>query len=173
MKTPMRGRKRYNPASFKKKVDTQTDSYIPRGAPAKVVVCPGCHALSAGKRWKLDEEAYAKLRRAGPVREIFCPACEKIRDGYPSGQVTLRGPFLIEHWEEILRIIANEEQRARGDNPLQRIMSLSEENGRLEVTTTDEKLAQRIGRELRKACGGKVSYGWSHNNKFVRVQWER
>lgn len=173
MKTPTRGRKRYNPASFKKKVDTQTDSYLPKGAPGKVVVCPGCHAISTGKRWRLDEAAYAKLRRAATTRRIFCPACEKIRDGYPSGQVTLRGSFLAEHREEILRIIVNEEKRARGFNPLHRIMSLSEEDGRLEITTTDEKLAQRIGRELRKACGGTVAYGWSHNNKFLRVQWER
>lgn len=173
MKTPMRGRKRYNPASFKKKVDVQTDTYLPKGAPGKMVVCPGCHAVSAGKRWRLDEEAYAKSLRAGVARQEFCPACEKIRDRYPSGQVTLRGAYLAEHREEILRIIANEEKRARGINPLHRIMSISEENGRLEITTTDEKLAQRIGRELRKACGGTVSYGWSHNDKFLRVQWER
>ena len=173
MKTPIRGRKRYNPASFKKKVDVQTDPYLPKGAPGKMVVCPGCHAVSAGKRWRVDEAGYAKNLRAKAVRQVFCPACEKIRDGYPSGQVTLRGAYLAEHWEEILRIIANEEKRARGLNPLHRIMSISEENGRLEITTTDEKLAQRIGRELRKACGGTVSYGWSHNDKFLRVQWER
>jgi NMD protein affecting ribosome stability and mRNA decay len=173
MKTPIRGGKRYNPASFKKKVDTQTDSYLPKGAPGKMVVCPGCHALSSGKRWRLDEAAYMKQVRQGTARRVFCPACEKIRDGYPSGQVTLNGPFLAEHWEEILQIIKNEEERARETNPLQRIMSLSEKNGRLDLTTTDEKLAQRIGRELRKACGGKVAYKWSHNDKFLRVHWER
>lgn len=172
MKTPTRGRRRYNPASFKKKVDVQTDPYLPKGAPGKMVVCPGCHAVSTGKRWRLDEAAYAKQARAG-ARQVFCPACEKIRDRYPSGQVTLKGPFLFEHWEEILRIIANEEKRARGINPLHRIMSLTEEGGQLEITTTDEKLAQRIGRELRKACGGTVGYDWSHNDKFVRVRWER
>ena len=173
MKIPMRGRKRYNPASFKKKVDTEVDSYLPKGAPGKAVVCSGCHAISTGKRWRLDEAAYARLRKERTTRRVLCPACEKIRDGYPSGQVTLRGQFLAEHRDEILRIIANEEKRASGLNPLHRIMSLSEEDGRLEVTTTDEKLAQRIGRELRKACGGTVAYGWSHNNKFLRVQWER
>ena len=173
MKTPVIRRKRYNPASFKKKVDTQTDSYLPKGAPGKMVICPGCHALSIGKRWRMDEAAYAKHVQAGTARQVFCPACEKIRDGYPSGQVTLKGPFLAEHREEILRIIKNEEQRARGTNPLQRIMSLSEKSGQLDITTTDEKLAQRIGRELRKACGGRVTYGWSHNDKFLRVQWER
>jgi len=172
MKTPMRGRKRYNPASFKKRVDVQTDSYLPKGAPG-MVVCPGCHAISKGKRWRLDEEAYETLRKSGTVKDVVCPACEKIRDGYPSGQVTLKGPYLAEHRQEILRIIVNEEKRARGVNPLERIMSLSDENEQIEITTTDEKLAQRIGRELRKACGGTVSYGWSHNNKFLRVEWER
>jgi hypothetical protein len=72
-----------------------------------------------------------------------------------------------------LRLIANEEKRARGVNPLHRIMGVSEAGGTLEVTTTDEKLAQRIGRELRKACGGTVSYRWSHNDKVLRVRWER
>lgn len=173
MKTPVAARKRYNPASFKKKVDTETDSYLAKGAPGKMLACHGCHTLSTGRRWYQDEALYTKLLKAGTVKEVFCPACEKIRDGYPSGQVTLKGPFLAEHRDEILRIITNEEKRARGLNPLHRIMSLREENGQLEITTTDEKLAQRIGRELRKACGGTVAYGWSHNNKFLRVQWER
>lgn len=173
MKTPVITHKRYNTAAFKKRVDTETDSYLAKGALGKAVVCHGCHALSMGKRWYQDEEVYAKLLRTGPVKEVFCPACEKIRDGYPSGQVTLKGPFLTEHRDEILRIIANEEKRARELNPLHRIMSLREEGGECEVTTTDEKLAQRIGRELRKACGGTVAYGWSHNNKYLRVQWER
>jgi len=169
----MKGYKRYNPASFKKKVDVETDPYLPRGGSGGPVVCRACHAVCTRKRWRLDEAAYAKLLRAGTARQIFCPACQKIRDRYPSGQVTLTGPFLAEHWDEILRLIANEEKRAREKNPLERIMSLSEENGQLVLTTTDEKLAQRIGRELRKACGGTVTYGWSHNNKFLRVQWER
>jgi hypothetical protein len=87
--------------------------------------------------------------------------------------VTLTGPFLAEHRDEILRLIANEEKRAREKNPLERIMSLSQGQEQLVLTTTDEKLAQRIGRELHKACGGTVTYNWSHNNKFVRVRWER
>jgi len=169
----MKGYKRYNPASFKKKVDVETDPYLPRGGPGEPIVCRGCHAVCTRKRWRIDEVAYAKLLRARTARQVLCPACQKIRDGYPSGQVTLTGQFLAEHRDEILRLIANEEKRAREKNPLERIMSLSEENGQLVLTTTDEKLAQRIGRELRKACGGIVTYGWSHNNKFVRVRWER
>ncbi|PWB81090.1 MAG: ATPase [Candidatus Methylomirabilota bacterium] len=172
MKTAVVAPKHYSIASSKKSVDTETDSYLAKGAPRKTV-CRGCHAISTGRRWHQDEAVYSKLVKTGTVKEVFCPACEKIRDGYPSGQVTLKGEFLAEHRDEILRIIANEEKRARERNPLHRIMSLREENGQLELTTTDEKLAQRIGRGLHKACGGSVGYDWSHGNKILRVQWER
>jgi len=47
------------------------------------------------------------------------------------------------------------------------------ENGEWKVETTTEKLAQRLGRSLRKARGGKIAYKWGHNNKFVRVVWEK
>ena len=43
----------------------------------------------------------------------------------------------------------------------------------MELLTTDEKLAQRIGREIRKACGGAVEYRWSEDTKLLRVHWLR
>jgi hypothetical protein len=72
-----------------------------------------------------------------------------------------------------VRILRNEEERARTKNPLERIMGLHMENGGWKVETTTEKLAQRLGRSLRKARGGKIAYKWGHNNKFVRVVWEK
>jgi len=38
---------------------------------------------------------------------------------------------------------------------------ITEADGRLVVTTTNEKLAQRIGRALQKAYQGAVAYKWS------------
>lgn len=65
----------------------------------------------------------------------------------------------------------NEEERAREKNPLGRIMRMEADGEHWKVETTTEKLAQRLGRSLHKARGGRVSYKWSHNNKFVRVIW--
>jgi len=72
---------------------------------------------------------------------------------------------------EVLRILRNEERRAREKNPLERIMRLEGTREGWKVETTTEKLAQRLGRALGKARGGKVAYRWSHNNKFLRVLW--
>ncbi len=74
---------------------------------------------------------------------------------------------------ELLRLLRNEEQRAREKNPLERIMRITTETDGLRVETTTEKLVQRLGRCLRKARGGEVSYKWSHNNKYARVVWEK
>jgi hypothetical protein len=43
----------------------------------------------------------------------------------------------------------------------------------MEISTTDEKLAQRIGREVHKACRGEVQYAWSDDVKLLRVRWMR
>jgi hypothetical protein len=49
------------------------------------------------------------------------------------------------------------------------------ENGRgsIVISTTNEKLAQRLGRAIKKAFHGKLAYNWSHDNKLVRVDWMR
>jgi len=162
---------RFQPAS-RKNVDRTADPYIPRKGASDVGVCPDCHAICRKKRWYVDEEEYAALGRSGAVLRR-CPACRKIADGFPSGVVTLRGGFLRTHREEILRIARNEENRARGINPLERIMEIREGTDAVELLTTDEKLAQRIGREIGKAYHGTVAYKWSEDANLLRVTWVR
>jgi NMD protein affecting ribosome stability and mRNA decay len=162
---------RFEPAS-RKNVDRTRDPYISRKGPHEVGVCPDCHAISRKKRWYLDETEYASLARSGAVLRR-CPACRKIADGFPSGVVTLHGGFLRTHRDEILTIVRNEERRARGTNPLERIMAIREGDESVEILTTDEKLAQRIGREIRKAYQGTVSFKWSEDANLVRVNWSR
>lgn len=163
---------RFNPAS-RKNVDRETDPYIPRKSASSVGACPKCHAIRRNKRWHMDEKEYAALTRKSAASLERCPACRKIADGFPSGVILVRGGYLRGHREQIMRLARNEEKRAMGINPLERIISVEDVDGRLEITTTDEKLAQRIGRELRKACRGTLEYKWSEDSKLLRVNWAR
>jgi hypothetical protein len=97
-----------------------------------------------------------------------------MRDHVPGGIVTLRGGYVLPHKQALVSLIKNEEERARGQNPLERVMSMKE-NGNREfvIFTTNEKLAQRIGRALSKAFHGDITYRWSHENKLARVDWVR
>lgn len=155
--------------NYKKKTASR-DPYMPKGAPSSTAVCEGCHALYRNKRWYAGEGAAASPR----LEMVTCPACLKIRDNFPGGIVTLRGQYAFAHKEDIMNLVRNEEERARGFNPLERVMSIRENgHGSIVINTTNEKLAQRLGRAMKKAFSGEVRYRWSHDNKLVRVEWER
>jgi hypothetical protein len=164
--------KNYKP-SYKKKTIT-TDPYLPRGASKKVSVCERCHAVYSNKRWSIEPERYDMLMQDPAVTLLVCPACHKIQDDIPGGIVTLKGDYVLPHKQELLNLVKNEEKQARGDNPLERVMSVKENGkGSLVITTTNERLAQRLGRAIKKAFHGEVAYHFSHDNKLARVDWER
>jgi NMD protein affecting ribosome stability and mRNA decay len=141
-------------------------------APRGPLVCPQCHAVFAKKRWALDEAEFAKLSAAKATKQSLCPACRKIRDAYPEGIVTVRWPDLDEHEAEIRGLIVNEEARALAVNPLARVMKIVTFSRRdMEIQTTSDQLAQRIGRALARAFGGKTAYRWAHKDMMLRVEW--
>ena len=162
------GAKSYN-TTYKKRTDIDRDTYLPRRSPKEVLHCSGCGAFYHRRRWTL--KLPSDLIPPVSARPIYCPACAKAKDRRASGELHLVGLGASDR-AEVLRIIRNEEKRAREKNPLERIMRLEASDGDWKAQTTTEKLAQRLGRAVRKARGGKVAYKWSHNNKFVRVVWK-
>ena len=160
--------KKYN-TMYKKRV-LERDSYLPRRSPKEIIQCSGCGAFYVRRHWTLSlPSGFSNPVQAHP---IYCPACTKTRERFPGGELHLFG-IEVANRNEIARILRNEEERARQKNPLERIMRLQATNGDWRVETTTEKLAQRLGRSVRKARGGKLQYKWGHNNKFVRVVWEQ
>jgi hypothetical protein len=159
--------------TYKKKTST-ADPYLPRGASRKVSVCEGCSAVYQNKRWYAEGAVYEAAVKNPESVKLVCPACLKIRDNFPGGIVTLKGDYVLPHKQDLMNLIKNEEARARGFNPLERVMSVKENgHGSIVISTTNEKLAQRIGRAIKKAFHGEVTYRWSHDNKLARVDWVR
>lgn len=158
--------------SYKEREKAKQDPYAILRAPRGPLICPECHAVFAKKRWMFDEAEFARLSASAGTRTMLCPACRKIRDAYPEGIVTLRWPDLDKHEAEVRGLISNEEARALAVNPLARVMKIVTFNKReMEVQTTSDQLAQRIGRELVRAFGGKASYRWAHKDVMLRVEW--
>jgi hypothetical protein len=162
------------PVRIRRNVQQNGDPYLPDINPGEIAVCTGCHAIFRRRHWFFDETLYGQLTARPDTRLITCPACRKINQSYFGGEVTLvPSPFLGTHRGEILNLIRNEEERAKGINPLERIIHITEEHGKIVVQTTNEKLAQRIGREVGKAYQGKTNYRWSEDTKLLRVTWTR
>ncbi len=149
------------------------DAYYNRSHPQDGASCKQCHALFHHKHWSFVDSQTQGTTSDKSQGTVLCPACAKIADKHASGVVTLRGEFLSQHREEILNLIHNEERRAMGLNPLERIIEIAALSDGFQVTTTHEKLAQRIGRSLHKAFSGQVAYRWMPQDKMARVDWSR
>jgi NMD protein affecting ribosome stability and mRNA decay len=144
-----------------------TDVYMPKRGLPEGASCKGCGITYHNKRWQTEAVA-----GTGSC-QVLCPACQRMEDHNPAGVVTLSGPYLAAHKEEILNTIKVEEAKSREKNPMGRIMEIKEEDGEVTVTTTEDKLAQKLGREVYKSQKGELHYKWSHEQRIVRVEWMR
>jgi NMD protein affecting ribosome stability and mRNA decay len=149
------------------------DAYYNKSHPKDHSYCKKCTAIYHNKHWYFDENELKKLKKHSKPGAVLCPACEKIMDKFASGIVTLHGDFIKKHQEEIVNLIKNEEKKASGRNPLERIIAITTMKEGMEVTTTHEKLAQRIGKRLHSSFSGEVTYRWTPQDKMARVHWMR
>jgi len=133
-----------------------------------VTACPECGAVFRQGRWR-----WSQVKHPTGTRREQCPACRRIQDGYPAGEVTIRGNFARAHRAELLSRIRNLEERERSRRPLHRLMAIRESDDALVVTTTDANLAHAIGVALFQAYRGKLDAPWTEEGDLLRVRWER
>jgi NMD protein affecting ribosome stability and mRNA decay len=145
------------------------DAYQDKDGVKGTAYC-ACGAVFRNKRWV--QEASGSSRPEG--QNILCPACHRISDQNPAGIISLGGDYYAAHEEVINNLVNNTAQASAAKNPLGRVMDISKEkDGVTIITTTDVKLAQKIGRVVFKAHGGELHYTWSHAGPPVRVTWSR
>jgi len=129
-------------------------------------VCSGCGAFFTGGRWTWKETPEG-------AHTTVCPACQHIADNYPSGYLTLRGPFFTQHRQEILRLIHNTEKQEKKEHPMERLMAVVDEEDHTLVTTTGIHLARRIGEALKHAYQGELDFTYGEAEKSIRLNWSR
>ncbi|MBP1728173.1 MAG: hypothetical protein H6Q56_546 [Deltaproteobacteria bacterium] len=144
------------------------NSYEEKGGVEGSAYC-ACGNVFRSKRWYGAEEGAAP--KGG--QSLVCPACRRIADRNPAGIVSLKGSFFAEHRIEIENLIRNTAQAAGLKNPLGRVIDSSNEKNGIVITTTDAKLAQKIGREVFKSHGGDLHFQWNDDDELVRVNWSR
>ena len=152
---------------------TSTDPFLPHEGTKEPSICTTCKAVFHRKRWTHDSETYRKLELSPKTNKLTCPACQKVDAGYAEGIVTLRGSYLWEHEEEIRHILKNEENKAYAKNPLERIIRMTRQKDELVIETTEEKLAEHLGKVLHRAHQGELKISWAGNPDMCRVSWER
>jgi hypothetical protein len=143
------------------------------GGASGPAVCTRCHAIRHHKHWHLDEATAKALLAQGDTEQVICPGCVKVERQEYDGQVVLTGAFLNAHQEEIIGLIRNTESHIREHNPIARIASVTATEDRVEVLTISPFLAERIGKEVRKAYDGELEIKHPERQEFIRVTWMR
>ena len=157
----------------RRNIQDYKDPYISQLDPGEIAICGVCNGVYTNHRWYLNEQVDVRKLKNQPLYLTTCPACRKTRDNFPGGIVRLSGNFLKSHKKDIFNLVHNENERAMGINPLERIIDIVSDGTDYIIQTTNEKLAQRIGRSIHKAYSGDVKFSWSEDNKLVRVTWQR
>ncbi|MBW3625175.1 MAG: ATPase [Armatimonadetes bacterium] len=126
-------------------------------------------------RWYRHDKAPAEAQSPDAHRvDVICPGCKQVQDHNPGGVLTLSGQFLIEHNEEIMNLIQHEDEKARGVNPLEKIMEMNKDGeDTLVITTTNEFLVQRLGKAVHRAYNGDIEIKFGGDDVPVRVNWHR
>ncbi|HXN07803.1 MAG TPA: BCAM0308 family protein [Nitrospiria bacterium] len=149
------------------------DPYGSRKGSKDPAKCGICQSVYHRKRWYTKEDRLDLDVSEKTMTITVCPTCRKTRENYPQGVVTLRGEFLAENKDEILHLIRNEEERTKRINPVARIISVKDTDDGIEIQTTSERFAERLGKEVKKAFKGELHFHWSKGDKLVRVEWVR
>ncbi|HEX9171618.1 MAG TPA: BCAM0308 family protein [Telluria sp.] len=146
--------------------DPVHDPYFVRAKPAGPAVCSGCGAVFHDGRWQW-------LLAPEHAHRTRCPACRRIDDGMPAGWVSMEGDYAHAHAAGLLELARNLEAREKAEHPLQRIMAVSEEPGKVVVTTTGLNLARAIGNALHRAHKGELDIHCAPDQYLLRVSWRR
>ncbi len=152
------------------------DAYLneedPQTDPAR---CPSCDNIYYKKTWHHPDELDDRAELGRPFEELptsVCPGCQKVEDEYFYGELKIVStPFLKEHHREIANLINNAVDRAQVKNPLSKLVEVGVEGDEAHFATTNGKLAERIGRELKKAYQGELEI--TKTEPYVQVEWRR
>ena len=154
---------RYGSAIFD---DQAHDPYRQARKYSEPTRCDGCGAVFQGGRWQWGDAP------AG-AHAATCPACRRIHDKLPAGVLVLDGPYVATHGDELIAIARNMAERERPEHALNRIMQIDAHGGRIEITTTDIHLPQRIGEALKSAHHGELDVKYAKDEYNVRLHWRR
>ena len=143
------------------------DPYFTRAKLRDPSVCQKCKVVFHNGIFE-----WPKTIPAG-AEKMVCPACRRIEDNFEGGVVSLEGRFLADHKQEIINIVKNAEDAEKAHRPLERIMKTDDYGDRVEITTTYEHPARRIGEAVGSAYKGELQINYIEGKKYVRVRWKR
>ncbi|OHA48851.1 MAG: hypothetical protein A2806_04105 [Candidatus Terrybacteria bacterium RIFCSPHIGHO2_01_FULL_48_17] len=140
-------------------------------------VCSDCGAVYFKKSWHHSFRG-SNVRGGKHVHFTKCPACAMIANKKFEGEVFIDTSNLSGKMrQELIQHLRHVGERAYARDPMHRIIKLQVQGSKgsiVRVTTTENQLAIRIGREVEKLLKGKgrKRVEFSKEEDVVRVFWK-
>jgi hypothetical protein len=154
---PLETVRREGPLAARPRVGSQPKDHAP-------AVCPECGATYREGRWSWAAPVDGAIRRV-------CLACRRIDERRAGGYVTLAGPFLLAHRDEVLAVVRACEERQKTDHPLERVIAIEASGDDTVVTTTEPHLAHALALALHDAFKGEIRTTTGEGP--LRASWRR
>lgn len=122
------------------------------GAKKGVVICETCNIFYYKKGWHHDADKFISVRanKDIPVSFATCPACALIKSRQFKGQITVKNVPSAQK-TDLLNLVKGYCERAFDRDPLERLISVSAAGSSVTVKTTNNQLAQRLGKKIKDA----------------------
>ncbi|MBU4338192.1 hypothetical protein KKD57_01395 [Patescibacteria group bacterium] len=136
-----------------------------------VLMCKDCNAVYFRKSWHHRLKEGKEISEDKPARIVICPACQMVKDKMFEGQIILKNAP-ADKKGEVLNLVKNVGKRAFARDPMDRIISIKEQGGEIEILTTENQLAASIAKQIKRAFKGeteKMKISWSHQESVVRI----
>jgi hypothetical protein len=159
-------RRTFTPGRHEQRMDPGRDSYRDDAKLPDPAACTRCGAAYLAGRWTWRDPPEG-------AATLTCPACRRIEQRQPAGILTLAGPFLAAHLQEIVQLVAGREAREREEHPMQRIIGIEQSGESIEITTTDAHLARGLAVAVQDAFKGELDIEFAKDENFVRAAWRR
>ena len=121
------------------------------GAKKGMVICKTCNIFYYKKSWHHNADTFVAIRanKDVPIHFATCPACALIKSKQCLGKITIKNVPTAQK-TDLLNLIKGYSERAFDRDPLERMISVTQAGASITVKTTNNQLAQRLGRKIKE-----------------------
>ncbi len=157
-------------------VDRGTRHSVDRGgkrefrSPNGSLTCIKCGAAYRLKHWHSFDQSLLQQQPLG-LKSAVCPGCFRVANNIWHGTVVLQGDVIASAPKAVMSLVERVSHECWLDNPTSRLYAVVAQNDRIQMKTTTEWLATRIGKALKKAYKGSLLIKGSSDRRTVDVRW--
>lgn len=135
-----------------------------------IVLCSRCGIVYFKKSWHHNFRHFNGLEKDKGVAFTICPACKMAANNSYEGHLAVVA-IPQNKKEQFISTIKNSGMHGYRRDPLDRIIRTEIKNNRIDVYTSENQLAVRIGKKLRTVFGGELKIKYSKEDQLVSVEY--